>query len=799
MHDLRFALRQLLKSPGFTLTAVLTLALGIGACTAIFSVVNGVLLRPLDYPEPDRIVVVKESNLPAYPEFSVSPPNFLDWQKQAKSFASLAAVGGQALNLTGDREPQRLIGAKITAQYFDVYGIKPILGRAFLPEEDAPGRNHVVILSHAFWQRAFAGAPDVVGRTLPLNGEPHTVVGIAPPNFGAQNKMDAWVPMAFTAEETASDNRGAHYINVTGRLRPGVTATQADAEMKVIAAQLAQQYSDSNKGWSAFVQPLQDYSVRDVRAVLYTLLGAVGCVLLIACANIANLLLARATARHRELSIRAALGAGRARLIRQLLTESVVLAVLGGAAGVLLAQWGLAALLALAPKNLPRVADIHLDAGVLGFALLLSLATGLLFGLMPAWLAARTNVNDALKQGARGATDAGARGRFRAALVVAEVAAAVVLLAAAGLLVRSFEKLARVDPGFRPENATVVRLTVPEKKYATPEQQSAFADALLARFGTLPGVEAAGVANTLPLVGDWVLSFEIEGRPAVPASDQPDTNYYAVSPDYFRAMGIRVVRGRGFTAHDDAKAPHVALISETFARLHFPHEDPIGKRINITNGPTTWREIVGIVGDVKQYGPDRATTAQAYEPFAQKPHETFNFVLRTTGSPAALLSSLRPTVYAVDRDQPVGSIQPLEEILSGSIARQRFAMLLLTVFSIVALAIAAIGIYGVMAYSVTQRTSELGIRTALGARPADILRLVFFQGGRLVALGLVLGLVATLAAGRAIGSMLFETSAADPLTLLATTLLLAVVAALACLIPARRATKVDPITALRAE
>ena len=807
--DLKYALRQLLKSPGFTATAVLTLALGIGACTAIFSVVNGVLLRPLDYPEPERLVVLKETNLPDFPEFSVSPPNFIDWEKQLKSFVSIAAFTGASLNLTGEGEPQRVVGVKATARYFEVYGVKPVLGRAFFAEEDAVDKNHVVVLSHPFWQRVFGGATDVVGRSLQLNGEPYNVIGVAPAGFGSASKVDAWVPMAFAADEVANDNRGAHYINVTGRLKPGVTAAQADAELKVVAAQLAKQYPDSSKGWGAFAVPLLDYTVRDVRNVLYTLLGAVGCVLLIACANIANLLLARATARHREISIRAALGAGRARLVRQLLTESILLAFLGGLAGVLLARWGLDALLALAPANLPRVASISLDPTVLTCALGLSLATGLAFGLAPAWLAARTNVNDALKQGARGSTDAGARGRLRSTLVVLEVAASLVLLVAAGLLVRSFIHLAHVDPGFTPEHATLMRLGLPEKKYGKPEQQTAFADALVARLRTLPGVQAVGLTHSMPLVGDYVLGFNIDGRPRPSDSDMPNTNYYAVTPDYFRAMGIRLVKGRLFNEHDDAKAPRVVLINETLARQHFPHEDPIGKRINITNGPDAWREIVGIVGDIKQYGADRPTSSQSYEPFAQKPYTSLNIVIRlaapkfgeggAAGSPAALSSSLRPAVYEIDKDQPVGSIKPLEEIVADSIARQRFAMTLLTVFSLVALVIAAVGIYGVMAYNVTQRTSELGIRMALGARPIDVLRLVLAQGGKLIGLGLFLGLVIALAGSRAIESMLFATSAHDPLTLAAITLLLAGVAAVACLIPARRATKVDPMIALRAE
>jgi putative ABC transport system permease protein len=799
LNDFRYALRQLIKAPSFTIVAILTLALGIGACTAIFSVVNVVLLQPLDYSQPDRIVNIRETNLPKFPEFSVSPPNYIDWEKQTKSYEYLAAYSGARINLTGDGEPQQLLGVKATGHYFDVFGIKPAVGRFLLPEEDAPGKDHVVVLSYGFWQRVFGGARDVAGRAVQLNGEPYTIVGVAPFGFGLTGKIDAWLPMAFKPDETANDARGGHYINVVGRLKPGVTVTQARAELEVIASQLAKQYPDSNKGWGILLMPIQDYTVRDVKPVLYTLLGAVGCVLLIACANLANLLLARATARSREISIRAALGAGRARLVRQLLTESVVLAVFGGILGVLLARWGLDALLALAPTSLPRITEIHLDFRVLLFSLALSVVTGLLFGIAPALLAARTDVNEALKQGTRGSTEGGARGRLRSALVVIEVTFALVLLGGAGLLARSFMQLTHVDPGFVPENATLLRLSLPQKKYPEKDQQIAFANALLERIKNLPGVQAAGITQSMPLVGDYVLSFNIEGRPHIDPADLPSTNYYAVTPDYFRAMGIRLVRGRVFTAQDDAKAPRVCVINETLARQFFPNEDPIGKRMNITNGPDTWREIVGIVGDIKQYGVDKATSAQSYEPFAQVPFTSLNVVIRVNGSSAALLGAIRPAVYAVDKDQPIGIIRPLEEIMADSIARQRFAMTLLTVFSGVALIIAAVGIYGVMAYNVVQRTGEFGIRMALGAQQGDVLRLVLTQGGKLIGLGLAIGLLATLGASRAMGSMLFNVSAYDPVTLTGITLLLGAVALIACFFPANRATKVNPIEALRVE
>ncbi len=795
MNDLRFAFRQLRKVPGFTAVAILTLALGMGACTAIFSVVNTVLLHPLDYPEPGRLIGIMESRVPEFPEFSVSPPNFISWEKQAKSYSYLAAYGVAKINLTGEGEPQRLIGVKASADYFKVFGVKPMLGRTFLREEDAPGKNHVVVLTHPFWERFFGGDAKAVGRSLRLDGESYTVIGVAPAGF--KEAVDLWLPMAFSPEERSNKYRDAHYLNVAGRLKPGVSAAQANAEMKLLAAQLARQYPATNKGWGAFALPMEEFAVRDVRVVLYTLLGAVGCVLLIACANIANLLLARATARQRELSIRAALGASRFRLVRQLLTESVLLALCGGAAGLLVARWGLDALLALAPTDLPRTSSIHLDPTVLIFSFILSLLTGVVFGVAPAWLAARTDVNESLKQGARGSTDA--RGRLRGALVVLEVAFALVLLVGAGLLARSFFRLTNVDPGFNPAHATVLQVTLPEKKYEKPAPEIAFANALLERLRALPGVESAGLTHTLPLLNDWVMTFNIEGQPTVAPTDRPSTNYYAVTPGYFRAMGIQLRRGRLFTPQDNAQAPRVAIINQTLARQFFPNEDPIGKRINIAGGPEAFRQIVGIVGDLKQYGVDKATTSQAYEPFAQHPFNTLNIVLRTTGSTAPLLSALRPAVYAVDKDQPVGKIEPLAKIVAESIAKQRFATTLLVVFSLVALIMASIGIYGVMSYNVMQRRSEIGIRMALGAGTRDVLRLILSGGGKLVGLGLLLGLIATLLATRALGSILFQTSAHDPLTLGAITLLLATVALVACLLPAQRATRVNPLEALRDE
>jgi putative ABC transport system permease protein len=612
--------------------------------------------------------------------------------------------------------------------------------------------------------------------------------------------MDAFIPMAFRPDETTNANRGMHKLITAARLKPGVTVAAADAEMKLIAAQLATQYPETNKGWSAFVMPLLDYWVSNVRLLLYTLLGAVGFVLLIACANVANLLLARAISRHREFSVRAALGATRARLVRQLMTETLLLALGGGAAGVLLAHWSLKGLLVLAPAVLPRTHEIRLDGTVLAVCLALSVCTGLLFGLAPAWLASRVEIANALKGGARGTTESRTRGRLRGLLVVTQVALALTLLAGAGLLGRSFVRLTSVDPGLTPGGAVVLRFTLPEKKYPQLEQKVAFAYKLLERVRALPGVQSAGVAQPFPFFPGSNFAFSIEGRPPVSANEMPNSSYYAVSPDFFRAIGTRLVRGRVFTAEDRADAPRVAIINETLARRYFGDQDPTGKRITIDNVPETWREIVGVVADIREGGIEQRATNQVYEPFAQSPQRTINLLVRSSGaSTAALVPSLRAAVYSIDKDQPVPHVRTLDSILDDYMAAPRFAMLLLAILSSAALVIASVGIYGVTSYTAVQRTGEFGIRMAIGAQRRDVLRLVLWQGGKLVLIGLLAGLTSTLLAGRILMSMLFETSPYDPITLATITILLGAIAVLACLLPAYRATRINPIDALRAE
>jgi putative ABC transport system permease protein len=795
-QDARYGFRMLLKNPGFTAVAVVVLALGIGANAAIFSVVNTVLLRPLPYADPDRLMVLRETKLPQFPEFSVSPGNFLDWQKQNTVFEKMAAIQGSAFNLSGDGEPERFRGARISAGLFEMLGVNPAQGRTFLDEEDQPGHNNVAILSHALWQRRFGADPNILGRAITLNATSYTVIGIMPPNFGFPDReTDLWTPVAFSAQQ--AQQHGSHYISVIGRLKPGATVDQAQSEMSDIAGRIAGQFPDTNTGWDVRVTPMQEYDVRDMKFTLLVLLGTVAVVLLIACLNVANLLLARATARQKEVAIRTALGASRWRIARQLLTESVLLSIVGGGVGLLLAVWGVGLLLALAPEDLPRVKDVALDSRVLGFTLFVTLLTGLIFGLAPAMQASKPNLNETLKEGGRGST--GSHHRVRGVLVILEVALALVLLVCAGLMIRSFLSLQQVNPGFNPRNALAVSVSLPGKKYPESDQQAAFFTQLVEKVAALPGVQAVGVTQSLPIQSDYVLGFNIQGRPPDPPGEDVSTNYYAVSPDYFKAMGIALIRGRIFTEQDRKDAPRVAIINETMAKKYFPDEDPIGKHINVTNGPERFREIVGIVSDVKQYGLDRPTTAQTYEPYLQTPFSSMTLIVRTEGNPASLSAAIRSQVLAVDKDQPVSRIRLLDQVVSDSVAKQRFSMTLLGVFAVLALILAAVGLYGVMSYAVTQRTHEIGIRMALGASARDVLKLVIGQGMMLALIGIGIGLVASFGLTRLMASLLFGVSATDPVTFAVISVVLTGVALGACFVPARRALKVDPMVALRYE
>jgi putative ABC transport system permease protein len=802
IQDLRYGMRALLKSPGFTAVAVIALALGIGANTAIFSVVNTVLLRPLPFKDPDRLVVVIETKLPQFPEFTASPGNFIDWQKQNTVFEQIEAVRQLAYNLSGAGEPERIRSARVTAGMFDMLGIKPAQGRGFLPEEDQVGHENVAVISHALWQRRFGGDLNVLNQTITLNAQSYTIIGVMPQGVEFPDRnTELWTPMAFTSQQ--SQQHGSHFISVTGRLKPGATLDQAQTEMSTIAGRLAEQYPNSNAGWDVKILPMQDYQVRDIKPALVVLLCAVALVLLIACANVANLLLARATAREKEMAIRAALGAGRFRIARQLLTESLLLAVIGGGAGLLLAVWGIDSLLALAPEGLPRVKDVSIDAGAMMFTLAISLLTGLVFGLAPVLQASHPNLNESLKEGGKGSSGGPRRQRIRNALVVVEVSMALVLLVGAGLMFRSFVRLQEVSPGFNPANALMVAISLPQGKYQQPAQQRAFFDQVIENVSALPGVMSVGATESLPMSGDYVFGFEIEGRPPAAPGEDISTNYYSVTPDYFRAMGIQLLRGRLFTDHDREGAQRVAIINETMAKRIFPDEDPIGKRIALTNESTAYREIVGIVNDVKQYGLAEATPLQTYEPFAQKPFSSMLLVVRGANDPSSLGGAIRSQVFAVDKDQPVSRIVTLEELVAGSVARQRFAMVLFAIFAGVAMALAGVGLYGVMSYSVTQRTHEIGIRMALGAQPGDILRVVIRQGAALALIGIAIGLagafVLTKLVSSVLSGLLFGVSSTDALTFTVIPVALLGVALGASYAPARRAAKADPLVALRHE
>ncbi|HEX8073331.1 MAG TPA: ABC transporter permease [Pyrinomonadaceae bacterium] len=805
-HDLRYGLRMLAKSPGFTAVAVVALALGIGANTAIFSIVNAMLLRALPYGDPDRLVVVWETN----PNLSspylrthneASPANFLDWRAQQTVFEDIAAYRFNDYNLTAGDTPEQLAGNPVTANMFDVLKVKPLLGRTFRAEDGDPKSDRVAVLSYGLWQRRFGGDAGIVGRTINLNGNPTTIVGVMPADFEFPAPFSQlWTALRFATDTPPS--RQAHFLYTRARLKPGVTIAQAEGELRTIAARLRQQYPDTNADRDVRLVPLHAQTVEQARAGLLVLLGAVAFVLLIACANVANLMLARATARHREIAIRTALGAGRWRIIRQLLTESVLLSTLGGALGVLLALWGLDLLTAAVPREFTLYIhgwnQIRLDRWVLAFTFGVSVLTGVLFGLVPALQASKTDLNEALKEGGRGGATH-ARKRFRGALVVAEVALALVLLVGAGLLLKSFLRLIEVQPGFDPHNIVTAQLALPPARYKENAQVVQFFEQLTARVAAQPGVEAVGTIDMLPMAGSGgTTTFIVDGRPLARAGVYPEANARTVDPGYFNALRIPVLRGRNFTAQDRAGAAGVCVVNETFARLFFPGEDAVGKTLRNPDGTNPF-QIVGVVGDIKHFGLDDEAEAYIYAPQLQLPSNGVALVVRSRADTAALTAMIRREVRALDPDQPVFDVKTMETRIAETTTPARLGSFLLTLFALVALTLAAVGIYGVMAYSVTQRTHELGVRMALGAQPRDVLRLVVGQAMLLVVGGLALGLVASFALMRWLASRLFQVSPADPTTFAAVTLLLAAVGLLACLVPARRATKVDPMIALRYE
>ncbi len=800
-QDLHYGARMLLKKPGFTFVAVLTLALGIGANTAIFSVVNAVLLRPLGYKEPERLVTLSHS----YPKLNLIAPvsvaGYFDYKSQSTVFEDVTAFYNSNFNLVDQGAPERIQGRLVTTSFFPLLGFDAAQGRTFLKEEDEPGRNRVVVISNGLWQRRFGSDPKLIGKTITLNNESHTVIGVMPASFQF-SKDELWTPLAFTPEQLAPNQRGNEYLGMIGHLKPGVTLEQAQAEMNTIVKRVVANDPDSyppDGTWWVPVKFLHEQMVGDIRPALLVLLGAVSFLLLIACSNVANLMLARATARCKEIAIRTALGASRLRLIRQLLTESVLLALLGGGVGLLLANWGVDLLMALNPDNIPRAREIGIDGRVLGFTLGVSLLTGIIFGLWPALQASKTDLTGTLKEGGRTSASGFRLRSARSLLVVSEVAIALVLLIGAGLLIKSFARLLDVNPGFETQNLLTMQISLPATKYREPPQVRTFYRQLVEQIKILPGVESVGAVSNLPLSGSVTSgSFQIEGRPVPPGTAAPHSDRRAATSDYLQTMKIPLLKGRHFTDRDNAEAPLVAIIDETMARLYWPNEDPVGKRLSFQN-VNQWREIVGVVGPVKHKALDADLRGQLYYPHAQSAQGSMYLVVRTATNPMSLASAVQNAVRTIDKDQPVYNVRTMQEIFSNSVAQRRFSMLLLGIFAAVALVLAAVGLYGVMAYSVTQRTHEIGVRMALGAQPDDVLKMVLGQGAVLALVGVTIGLIAAFALTRVMLSLLFGVSATDTVTFVSISLLLTVVALLASYIPARRATKVDPMVALRYE
>ena len=804
-RDIRYGLRMLAKSPGFTCVVVLTLALGIGANTAIFSVVSAVLLRPLPFPQPDRIVSIHGLDLRnGETGRPLSYPDFSDLRAQSKTLESVAVSDEGTATLTGAGEPMHLELCGISADMFAVLRARPMLGRTFVSTEDQPG-SRVVILSHRLWKTRFGSDPNAAGRQILLDAKPYTVAGVMPPEFQFpldQQPMDLWLAMGSAVDAESQAERGAHFLRAIGRLKDGVTLEQANAEIAEIAARLAKQYPDSNGHMSMGLQPEIDALVGKVQAALLLVLGAVGFLLLIACANAANLLLARAAGRQREMAIRTSLGAGRVRILKQLLTESVLLALAGGSLGLLLAVWGSAALTSLPSLGIPRLASAGVDLRALCFTIGVSLLTGVLFGLAPALHASRFNLFGSLKEGGRTATEGTGRSRIRNILVISQVSLAVVLLIGASLMIESMFHLLHQSPGFDPQGVLVFNLDLPDARYGKPEQSADFFKELQSRIRSLPGVENASAVMPLPLSTDILrTSFEIEGQPMA-KSDLPRTQIRAVGLDYFQAMRIPLVAGREFTARDDRNAPHVIIINQTLARRFFPNENPVGKHMKpgMSAGKTdNMCEIVGVVGDVKHRNLWQQPDPESYVPYEQSAIGAMNIVVRSESDPMLLLPAIREQVRALDAELPIYHAQRMEEYVAASVAQRRFTSLLCSIFAGVGLLLAVVGLFGVISYSVAQRTHEIGVRVAVGAEKRDILRLILTEGMGITVAGIGIGLVGAVAVSSIVKSQLFGVSATDPLTFLGVVAVLGLVALLACYIPARRATRVDPMVALRYE
>ena len=800
--DLHYGARMLLKSPGFALISIITLALGIGVNTAIFSVVDAVLLRPLHFIEPDSLVRLFYENHGSNSYWgNLSRPNFEDCKNQSRLIESLAAYGDRNQNLTGSGDPERVSLAAVSANFFKVLKVEPVLGRGFLPEEDEPGAPRVVVLSYGFWQRRFGADPQIVGKTLILDGYSYTIIGVMPREAQWPNSSQFWRLLS-VEDAYARLGRGAQFLKVIGRLKPGVSWQQAQAEMDAISGGLAKQYPETNTGWSMAVVPFMEVIVGPIRPTLLMLQSTVGFVLLIACANVAGLLLARGASREKEVAIRAAVGASRWRLARQMLTESVLLAIVGGALALLLARWATRALIALS-VGIPRVKEIGVDHRVLGFTIVISLGAGLVFGLLPALQISKPNLNESLKEGGRGAVGVG-RHRLRSLLVVSEVALSLILLVGAGLMIKSLWRLLAVDPGFAPDGVLNAPLLLNSPRYSQAAEQAAFSAHLVRKLSTLPEVESVGIIANRPFSSTYnLIAFDVEGRPPLPVGQSINAENNSATPDYFRTMRIPLLKGRGFTDEDTGQSPAVVVISETMARRYWPGEDPLGQQITVSDGGPNPRQIVGVVGDVKQEGLEAAVMIpMMYVPFMQSPRGFMNLMVRSSGDVANLTAAVRSRIHELDRDIPVDGVITMSQLVLDSLATRRFSTLLLAIFAGLALVLAIVGVYGVVSYAVQQRRREIGLRIALGAQSSDVVRMVAGQGMRLAVAGVVIGTPSALAVAKLMTSFsdtLFDVTLADWPVLVSIALLLLAAALMPCLILARRATKIDPLVALRCE
>src|SRR5262245_57569017 len=812
-QDLRYGGRMLLKNPGFTLIAVATLSLGIGANTAIFSVANAILLRPLPYPHSDRVVTVWGAN----PKLNLgldkipnSPGQFIDYRDQSDVFEHIAAFNPGDLNLEGKGEPEKLGTTLVTADFFAVLGVKPALGRTFLREEDLPGHNRVVILSHSLWRRRFGGDPAIIGQAITLSGASYIVIGVMPPGFHYPHgtdlpavlqfaaQTDVWAPVAFTPQQINLRYNWAY--TVIARLRPDTTLRQARTQLSNIAARNRRQYRQTDANFDVIIVPMQDQIVGDFKSALLILLGAAGLVLLIAYANVASLLLARAVDRQKEIAIRISLGARRLRIIRQLLTESALLSLIGGVLGFVLAFWGAKVIVALAPDNLPRIKEVSADMRVVSFTLIVPLPPSMICGPIPAWQASKHNLYDSLKEGTRGVSRR--RHYLREALVTAEVASALALLIGAGLMIRSVIRLYQVDAGFDPNHVLTAQLSLPSGRYPKVEQRMAFYQQVIARLKALPGVASVAGTSAIPLSGMEIgAGVLIEGRPQADSVDKlPLSKSEAVTDDYFRTLGILLIQGRWFTEQDNKDAPAAVIINETFARRYLPGEDPIGKRLKVGADPDeSWQSIVGIVRDIKHRTLEEEPHPEVYTPYLQTSDWALGIVVRTTSDPRSLAAAVRQAIWAADREVPIFRFATMDEFVSDSVSGRRFNLTLLSIFAVIALSLAAIGIYGVTSYAVTQRTREIGIRMALGAQRGSVMTLIIRQGMTIILIGVSIGVITAAALARLMRGLLYEVGAGDPLTYIFVTVLLSGVALLACYFPARSATRVDPMISIRHE